>query len=63
MAKTLALRDLAAKTLDGTVPTLAQTRRMTDAGFNDFRARLTDTLEREVMRAYAEDLGEAPHAA
>ncbi len=29
--KTAALRDLAARTLDGTVPTLAQTRRMTDA--------------------------------
>jgi DNA-3-methyladenine glycosylase II len=30
-AKTAALRDLAAKTLDGTVPTLARMRRMTDA--------------------------------
>jgi DNA-3-methyladenine glycosylase II len=29
--KTLALRDLAAKTLDGTVPTLARIRRMSDA--------------------------------
>ena len=29
--KTLALRDLAAKTLDGTVPTLAAVRRMSDA--------------------------------
>jgi DNA-3-methyladenine glycosylase II len=29
-AKTAALRDLAAKTLDGTVPTLARMRRMTD---------------------------------
>ncbi|HEY5329805.1 MAG TPA: DNA-3-methyladenine glycosylase [Acidobacteriaceae bacterium] len=29
--KALALRDLAAKTLDGTVPTLAQIRRMSDA--------------------------------
>src|SRR5271154_931691 len=29
--KTLALRDLAAKTLDGTVPTLAKIRRMSDA--------------------------------
>ena len=28
--KTLALRDLAAKTLDGTVPTLARIRRMSD---------------------------------
>jgi len=28
--KTLAVRDLAAKTLDGTVPTLAQSRRLTD---------------------------------
>ena len=26
---------------------------MTDPGFNDYRARLTETLEREVMRAYA----------
>ncbi|HVJ08971.1 MAG TPA: DNA-3-methyladenine glycosylase [Acidisarcina sp.] len=30
-AKTLAIRDLAAKTLDGTVPTLAQIRRLSDA--------------------------------
>jgi DNA-3-methyladenine glycosylase II len=30
-SKTLALRDLAAKTLDGTVPTLAQIRRLSDA--------------------------------
>jgi DNA-3-methyladenine glycosylase II len=29
-AKALAIRDLAAKTLDGTVPTLAQTRRLSD---------------------------------
>jgi NitT/TauT family transport system ATP-binding protein len=34
---------------------LPRPRRMTDAAFNDFRARLTDTLEREVMWAYAED--------
>jgi DNA-3-methyladenine glycosylase II len=33
--KTLALRDLAAKTLDGTVPTLAQIRRMDDAAIID----------------------------
>jgi hypothetical protein len=29
-SKALALRDLAAKTLDGTVPTLARIRRMSD---------------------------------
>lgn len=34
---------------------LPRPRRMTDPGFNDFRARLTETLEREVMRAHAED--------
>jgi DNA-3-methyladenine glycosylase II len=33
--KTLALRDLAAKTLDGTVPTLAKIRRMDDAAIID----------------------------
>ncbi len=33
--KTLALRDLAAKTIDGTVPTLAQIRRMTDDAIID----------------------------
>ena len=33
--KTLALRDLAAKTLDGTVPTLAQIRRMSDDAIVD----------------------------
>ena len=33
---------------------LPRPRRMTDAGFNDYRARLTETLEREVMRAYSE---------
>ncbi len=33
--KSLALRDLAAKTLDGTVPTLAQIRRMPDAAIID----------------------------
>jgi DNA-3-methyladenine glycosylase II len=34
-AKTLALRDLAAKTLDGTVPTLAKIRRMSDDAIID----------------------------
>jgi NitT/TauT family transport system ATP-binding protein len=34
---------------------LPRPRRMTDSGFNDYRARLTDILEREVMRAHAED--------
>src|SRR5208283_3555672 len=33
--KALALRDLAAKTLDGTVPTLARIRRMSDAAIVD----------------------------
>jgi DNA-3-methyladenine glycosylase II len=33
--KSLALRDLAAKTLDGTVPTLARIRRMSDAAIID----------------------------
>jgi DNA-3-methyladenine glycosylase II len=33
--KSLALRDLAAKTLDGTVPTLARIRRMSDAAIVD----------------------------
>jgi DNA-3-methyladenine glycosylase II len=33
--KTLALRDLAAKTLDGTVPTLARIRRMSDGAIID----------------------------
>jgi len=33
--KTLALRDLAAKTIDGTVPTLARIRRMSDAEIID----------------------------
>ena len=33
---------------------LPRPRRMTDAGFNDFRACLTETLEREVMRVYGE---------
>ena len=36
---------------------LPRPRRMTDPGFNDYRARLTETLEREVMRAHAEDEG------
>jgi NitT/TauT family transport system ATP-binding protein len=34
---------------------LARPRRMTDAGFNDYRARLTGLLEAEVMRAYRQD--------
>jgi len=34
---------------------LARPRRMTDSGFNDYRARLTELMECEVMRAYAED--------
>ena len=43
---------------------LPRPRKMTDAGFNDYRARLTETLEREVMRVAAEDeLGAASHAA
>ena len=43
---------------------LPRPRRMTDAGFNDYRARLTDLLEREVMRAYDLDSAEAvSHAA
>jgi ABC-type nitrate/sulfonate/bicarbonate transport system ATPase subunit len=43
---------------------LLRPRRMTDPGFNDYRARLTDTLEREVMRAYSETgLETAPNAA
>ena len=43
---------------------LPRPRRMTDPGFNDFRARLTETLEREVMRAHVEDeLRPESHAA
>ena len=43
---------------------LPRPRRMTDSGFNDYRVRLTETLEREVMRAHAEDeLGPVPNAA
>jgi NitT/TauT family transport system ATP-binding protein len=43
---------------------LPRPRRMTDAGFNDYRARLTELLEQEVMRAYAREDGEAvSHAA
>jgi DNA-3-methyladenine glycosylase II len=38
--KTLALRDLAAKTLDGTVPTLAKIRRMDDAAIIDHLTRV-----------------------
>ena len=43
---------------------LPRPRRMTDLGFNDYRARLTETLEREVMRAYTEgEFGAVPNAA
>ena len=42
---------------------LPRPRRMTDPGFNDYRARLTETLEREVMRAHSEDEGLASNAA
>jgi NitT/TauT family transport system ATP-binding protein len=43
---------------------LPRPRRVTDPGFNDFRARLTETLEREVMRAHVEDeLRSGSHAA
>jgi NitT/TauT family transport system ATP-binding protein len=43
---------------------LPRPRRMTDPGFNDFRTRLTETLEREVMRAHVEDeLRSGSHAA
>ena len=38
---------------------LARPRRMTDPGFNDYRARLTELLEREVMRAHAQDEADA----
>jgi NitT/TauT family transport system ATP-binding protein len=38
---------------------LARPRRMTDAGFNDYRARLTELMEREVMRAHAQDEADA----
>jgi NitT/TauT family transport system ATP-binding protein len=38
---------------------LARPRRMTDASFNDYRARLTELLEREVMRAHAQDEADA----
>jgi ABC-type nitrate/sulfonate/bicarbonate transport system ATPase subunit len=34
---------------------LSRPRRMTDAGFNDYRARLTGLLEGEVMRAYRQE--------
>jgi NitT/TauT family transport system ATP-binding protein len=34
---------------------LARPRRMTDPAFNDYRARLTELMEREVMRAHARD--------
>ncbi len=34
---------------------LPRPRRMTDPGFNDYRTRLTETLEREVMRASDDD--------
>src|SRR4029453_4726531 len=36
---------------------LPRPRRMTDPGFNDYRARLPETLERGGMRAHAEDEG------
>jgi NitT/TauT family transport system ATP-binding protein len=43
---------------------LPRPRRMTDAGFNDYRARMTELLEREVMRSYAqEELGAVAGAA
>jgi NitT/TauT family transport system ATP-binding protein len=43
---------------------LPRPRRVTDPGFNDVRARLTETLEREVMRAHVEDeLRSGSHAA
>lgn len=43
---------------------LPRPRRMTDTGFNDYRARLTETLEKEVMRAYGEtELGSVAHVA
>ena len=52
------------RVIDEVAIDLPRPRRMTDTGFNDYRARLTDTLEREVMRAYGEaELGSAPHAA
>jgi NitT/TauT family transport system ATP-binding protein len=38
---------------------LARPRRMTEAGFNDYRARLTELMEREVMRAHAQDEADA----
>jgi NitT/TauT family transport system ATP-binding protein len=38
---------------------LARPRRMTDSGFNDYRARLTELMEREVMRALAQDEADA----
>jgi ABC-type nitrate/sulfonate/bicarbonate transport system ATPase subunit len=31
---------------------LARPRRMTDPGFNAYRARLTEVMEREVMRSH-----------
>jgi ABC-type nitrate/sulfonate/bicarbonate transport system ATPase subunit len=34
---------------------LERPRRMTDPGFNDYRVRLTELMEREVMRAHAGD--------
>jgi NitT/TauT family transport system ATP-binding protein len=43
---------------------LARPRRMTDPGFNDYRAHLTELMEREVMRAHAgDDAGVMSHAA
>jgi len=42
---------------------LPRPRRMTDARFNDYRARLTELLEAEVMRAYRQDEEGVPDAA
>jgi NitT/TauT family transport system ATP-binding protein len=47
------------RVIDEVVVDLPRPRRMTDAGFNDYRARLTELMEREVMRAYADDASEA----
>jgi NitT/TauT family transport system ATP-binding protein len=42
---------------------LPRPRRVTDPGFNDYRVRLTETVEREVMQAGADDLAAVFHAA
>ena len=42
---------------------LPRPRRMTDPRFNDYRARLTELLEGEVMRAYRQDEEGVPDAA